>query len=682
LQSKFTCRILLTVTNAHVSQVRRVDAQLDRLQLNLVSSSASSPVLTAREESLATAERRNISTSPRITELQSIVKALSTTSSSNPLLSTWRISKLLDQAALSVQERDIKSAYETELEWLLISKATVQTYGAILNTLLDQIIPLSNDIWYWDEVLGSYTYTGLYAIQTSPMRFWAWVKDIYEDMRRRLVHLPEAPDNALSAQRISASLTTRWRQFYVLVQESISYRSTTDIQRRVLSPIALYRNEARQKQAAVKRLQELSASGLGVLMDEGLSFDVDDDGNSHGKPRVVDRHEWKDVVERSVALMDIVLQNMTALETGVSDFEDAVFASVEQDPEISQDLGPTEASRPAKLSRRLKSILEVHIPNHIASSRRLASEYGRPSKLIRYWLPISLLLLSSTTILRVFFNRRAAVITWIRDLGSTTRDFWFNWVVDPIKRVIGTIRHDEGSEVAIMSKESLKGDRESLERMVVDFIIDNPEAANASTERLTEPQIAGIRARVKEGDLTPVLRVYEEDLRRPIIGAIKGDLIRTLLIQIQKTKVDVEVALNGIDAILKSQELVFGFIGLTPGILVCISAISYVRSIFGDRRGLKRGIKAGQAIRVLRNIDRILILSTPSPNGMLSYKDHGLLLCEAHILRSCSKKLFPGDIEREFLEDVDELGNISIGIERQLKALERIRWVYAKWLSK
>lgn len=625
-------------------------------------------------------------TDPRIIELQNIIKALSTTSSSSPLLSSWRISTLLDQAGLSagsveIQDYASKSAFETELEWLLISKATVQTYGLILNTLLEQIIPLNDDIWYWDEVLGSYTYTGLYAIQTSPIKFFNWTKDIYRDTKTRFERVREAPGDELSARRIGTSLTAQWKQFYGLVQESIRDRSMADIQRRVQSPMALSRTEARRKQVGLKRLREMSASGLGVLMDEGLSFDVDDDEKSERKMSGGDIHEWKGVVERSVALMDTVLQNVTALETGVSDFEDTCFASVEQDPEISsQEAGVTQA-KPAKLSKRLESILRVQIPNHSAAAKHLRSEYGRPSRLVRYWLPATALLLSSTTILRIAVNRKAELLQWVADFGSTVRDFWLNWVVDPTKKIIGTIRHDKDSEVAIMSKESLKGDRDSLERMVVDFAIDKPDAATGNSS-LTEAQISEIRAKVKEGDLTPVLRAYEKDLRRPFVGTVKGDLVRTLLIQVQKTKVDVEVALSGIDALLKSQELVFGFVGLTPGVLVCFASFRYLGAVFGNRRGSKTGHKAGQTVRVLRNIDRILTLSTPSSSGMLSYKDHGLLLCEVHILRSRASRLFPGEIEREFLEDVDELGNISIGIERQRKVIDRIRWAYAKWLSK
>lgn len=150
-------------------------------------------------------------------------------------------------------------------------------------------------------------------------------------------------------------------------------------------------------------------------------------------------------------------------------------------------------------------------------------------------------------------GHRNEILASIRDLGRTTIDFFNNWIIEPSKKIVGTIRHDEDSEVSIMSKRSLEGDRASLERMVVDFAVQNPE--NGS---LSEMQISEIRQHVREGDLTPVLKAYEKDMQKPIVGAISGNLIRALLIQIQKTKVDVEVAMSGIDSILKSQELLFG----------------------------------------------------------------------------------------------------------------------------
>lgn len=40
-----------------------------------------------------------------------------------------------------------------------------------------------------------------------------------------------------------------------------------------------------------------------------------------------------------------------------------------------------------------------------------------------------------------------------------------------------------------------------------------------------------------------------------------GDLIQTLLIQVQKTKVDVDLAMAALDKLLKSNELNFAFLG-------------------------------------------------------------------------------------------------------------------------
>ena len=335
-------------------------------------------------------------------------------------------------------------------------------------------------------------------------------------------------------------------------------------------------------------------------------------------------------------------------------------------------------SQPVQIALRLQQLLVVHVPAHVASSRQATSAYGTPSRLVRYWLPATVLLLSGSTIFRITIKRKAEITTWIQEFGTTAVDFWYNWVVEPIKKVIGTIRHDKDSEIAIMSKESLEGDKASLERMVVDFATDNPDTSNG--KGYTEAQLADVRAKVGEGDLTPVLKAYEKDLRRPFVGTFRGDLIRALLIQIQKTKVDVEVALGGIDNLLKSQELVFGFVGITPGVFVCIGVYRWLISVFAGRRGRIQGQQQGSMIRVLRNIDRILTAST-TQNNILSYKEHGLLLCEVHVLRQRAANVLPGEINNEFLEEVDDLVELRTGVERQLRVVERIRWAEAKDLD-
>jgi nuclear-control-of-ATPase protein 2 len=164
------------------------------------------------------------------------------------------------------------------------------------------------------------------------------------------------------------------------------------------------------------------------------------------------------------------------------------------------------------------------------------------------------------------------------------------------------------------------------------------------------------------------------------VGAVRGDLVRALLIQVQKTKVDLEVAMSGIDSLLKSQELVFGMIGLTPGVLVTITAFSYLKSVSGGRKGMRRSERGARSVRVLRSIDRILSEAVPTQNNLLSYKDHGLLVCEVHVLRDLVHGLLPGEVERDFLEDLDDLVSLK-AISIQQRALDRIRWTYSRWLN-
>jgi nuclear-control-of-ATPase protein 2 len=386
------------------------------------------------------------------------------------------------------------------------------------------------------------------------------------------------------------------------------------------------------------------------------------------------------VVSKNIALMDAVIESINTVELSVDKFDETVANITQDDPYylLHEPSGERTATslKPVDVAERLRYVLQHALPTYSTSFNAVVKENGRPSRLVRYWLPATALLISSTTILRIFVNRREEILTWIREFGQTVIDFWTNWVVEPAKKVIGTIRHDEDSEVSIMSKRSLEADRESLERMVVDFAVKNPDGP-----ALNETQIADIRAKVREGDLTAVLKSYEKDIQSPVRGAIVGNLASALLIQVQKTKVDVELAMSGIDSILKSQELLFGFIGLTPGLLVSIGAYRWLRGVFSSRKGVQRWARQGRMLLILRNIDRILTGATPTEFGEMSYKDHGLLLCEVHLLRQAANGNLPRRIFHDFLVEVDELVDVRSGLERQQKVVERIRWAYSKWFT-
>ncbi|EON64677.1 hypothetical protein W97_03910 [Coniosporium apollinis CBS 100218] len=650
-----------------IDQVRRIDSQFDGITPSL-------PPSTSEPSS----------TLARTTRLESLIKSLSL-GPSRSLLPAHRIRSILSDAQVSqtchtckvynvsydVHTETAKQpepSYEHELEWLLLSKATTQLYGLVLHTMIEQTIPLDDDIWYWDDIRSSYRYAGLYSIQTSPLRFWAWSKDVWHDLRRR-----------------GGRLEDGWTKFYELARDVVRQRSLADIQRRVVSPLALVREEALRKRKGLEKIKLLNANALGYLLGEGLSNEsaheehaIGAAENADDETRTKNRHKWKATVVKSITLMEAVFREVNNPDTKLDSFDDAVTNLVVEDPwwkPYASTGSEAMTLKPEVVAARLENVISKCLPNYTTRTTTLVrKEYGRPSRIVRYWPAVTVALISSSTILRVAVNRKEDIITWIRELGATVIDFWSNWVVEPLKKVIGTIRHDESAEVSILSKRSLEGDRASLERMVVDFAIQHPPEGR----NLTEVDIADIRSKVREGDLTPVLVAYEREMQAPLKNAVTGNLIQALLVQIQKTKVDIEVAMSGIDSILKSQELLFGFIGLTPGVLVCIGVYRSIKNTFGSRRGLKRHEKQGQLIRSLRNIDRILAAASVNKYEEISYKDHGLLLCETHILRLSARQTLPPRVFRDFVVELRELEDVRAGYERMNRTLERMWRAYAR----
>lgn len=462
-----------------------------------------------------------------------------------------------------------------------MAKAAIQVYGTVLNALLDQTIPLSESIWYWDDILGSYPYTALYTLQSSPPRIWQNTRTVYADAKSRYLNNMNLRS---AAEQSAQSLSEGWREFYRLVQQSIQNRSLA--RNHILSPFAICRTEARQKQDGSKKLRARGATAIGLLMERGINFADPDVGGS-------DDAAWKTAVTTSITLLEGIFKHIPDLKT-----RSAVFATSVTDTLTSAESTSRTAENndPQLHAEKLLHIIDVHMPEQDQTMAEYVRAFGKPSRWLRYWIPGLALLLSGGTLLRIFANRRQEILQWIRELGETSIDFWHNWVVDPVRKLIGTIRHDENSELAIMSKDSLRSDRESLERMVVDFAVKNPENGTAYTQN----QIEEIRLKVREGDLSAVLRAYEKEIQSPAKGALFGNLTSALLIQVQKTKVDVEVAMSGIDSILKSQELLFGMVGVAPGMVISWLAFRWLGSTFGSRKGFKQMQQQGDTVRLLR----------------------------------------------------------------------------------
>ena len=448
-----------------LDQIRRIDAQLDRIQLASLPSPSTITSPTDPRTSTATFDDNDEQPpkpSPRLLALQTSIRALtpSLASDRRALLQPSQILLLLSalssnsnktpQDLLAVGSREHRAAndppYERELEWLLVSKATAQTYGYVLAKILDHTVGLAEDLWYWDVILGSRRWTTVYGVQSSPGRIWAWGGRVWEDVKARGGRFGTRDGSG----REVLGLRERWGAFYAVVREVVKERSVEELRHGVLvSPVTRLRGEIRRKRAVLGAVRLRNANALGVLLGEGLANE-----SVHGEGLVGGladgQGRWKTSVARNVALMEAVLLRANDQATAVEKFDAAVAELTDDDPlygaavyeqaDVEGGGGGMSVS-PQAVAERLTRVLALALPEYDAAISSAVREHGRPSRLVRYWLPVTVGILSSSTILRILVNRQAELVQWIEDLGSTVIDFWRNWVIEVgLSKRIYTIR--------------------------------------------------------------------------------------------------------------------------------------------------------------------------------------------------------------------------------------------------
>lgn len=294
-----------------------------------------------------------------------------------------------------------------------------------------------------------------------------------------------------------------------------------------------------------------------------------------------------------------------------------------------------------------------------------AAENTKPSRLVRYWPVILMVLRYGPSSSINLYQNRYEIAKWIKfNLIDTVIGFGKNWVIKPINDMLSILRHDDNfNELSIISKDSLQSDLDSLERMVIDYVVDYDKVDKAEITKQ-------IHEAIQEGNLTMLMSNYEQDIRNPFKSLAKGSLVRGLLIQLQKTKVDGGVAVSGIDKMLKSQQLVFGVVAISPSILILYQAYQFM-----IKKSAKPIMINGKQLNIicLKSLNKIeKLISHPQDNLKM-----GELFIEVINLQLHSSMIIPSQIKTEWIQDLNELNKINVTKDMKLAIISRIWNVYS-----
>ena len=123
------------------------------------------------------------------------------------------------------------------------------------------------------------------------------------------------------------------------------------------------------------------------------------------EPPITHKHQWKSGIVTIISTMDAVLNAASNLDAPVDNFESAIAAYMNEDPfELYQATSikqqrPVESPiiqlKPSLASERLQNILQYQLPTFLAHANTSMQGHRRPSRLVRYWLPATALLVGS-----------------------------------------------------------------------------------------------------------------------------------------------------------------------------------------------------------------------------------------------------------------------------------------------
>lgn len=560
-----------------------------------------------------------------------------------------------------------------KLENIIVLYSLLSLYQITLTQYLNSTVPLNDDIFYWDIISSSTWRIGLYSLQTLPIRSTHLIQSILDDFKTAAV-----PDITNLDVQVPQHIINNYPSYTNTYKLFIHYRDilTHSLYNNILANNikGFYKSLSSNKNFNlfdVKKNPPRFKNYLSIIL--GAPF-VSISQELHNKKTIL-----TDLQSDNARKLGALITNVPNFKE-IYDNDDKINESLKSLTSVLSLDKSVMASN--ELLPRLYNISKNALPNSKHKINEIRSQNGKPRFFTRYWPSILLTGLYGPSAIITVISNKEQIIEFIKtNLIETVTGFWKNWILAPVSNILSTIRHDDNSTVSIMSQKSLDSDLDSLKRMVIEYTLENsPEYKGLKSTDLEVVKLE-LDKLVSNGDLTPVMKDYENDIKEPLRNLIRGKLTRALLIQLQKTKVDGAVAVSGIDKMLKSQELVFGIVAASPSIIIVAYLFkafkSYVQKGYISRGSGERKLLVS---RNLNNIERLLNLTDSSSKDIDLNYINGMLLLEIISFRNAGLFIIPKNRRYEWIRDANDLNSKELSPRAKLNTVQRIYNTYGAFI--
>ncbi|KAH9038392.1 NCA2-domain-containing protein [Lactarius pseudohatsudake] len=520
----------------------------------------------------------------------------------------------------------------------VLGRLVAAVYAEALDILLAEAIEAEAEADWWADLGRSRLRVAHYLIQTLPLRIASLFGDVLRILHSNNQSLSISAFKPSSIRSLLSRDTGRPASAFRVLRHSFSL-VTHYLVHFVTLPVQLASHEIHAKRLELERIRNERAEALGELTSKR------DD---------LSRVLRKDLNERT-SFLQVISQVL-----------------------IGQNVDTAQSGLDVSLLDALAATSSRVVPIHMSLHRENMRTYSliRPSRFVRIWPRLLVLPPLILYAVQRISASQDTLFSLTSDAWETLKGFWRGWLVEPLTEIAKTVR--TGGEGGIIVQEgSMGADLQSLERMALSLARDKLNYSPAQLDDLSN--------KLRLGDLTPILRIYEEDIKSPVRSAVSGTLLRSLFVQVQKAKVDVDQALAGIDKLLKSQELTFAFVGVAPALSFVYVTGGYLRGFFAgaSRHGHLGGTRRRTAVWLaIRRIERLLITQPHTHThddgggrkGAIPHLTAGLLLLSVSSLRQYAETWLPprSRLREGFLEDVGDLEDPSLDREEKMRVVERM----------
>jgi nuclear-control-of-ATPase protein 2 len=330
----------------------------------------------------------------------------------------------------------------------------------------------------------------------------------------------------------------------------------------------------------------------------------------------------------------------------------------------SRGRGPrgTNEATPELLLNVLLDTLE-YLPKFEITVLEYLQRWRSPGHLQRNWFWYTLGSTVASYSCIKFLNNRQQIMANMQEARGIMSNFTYEHVLEPVMKIYHHVFKTLKNRQIETTSQQLGASRLHLSNMLRAYGMEHQD--------FTAKEVESMAAR---GDMSIVMKRYEEEVQKPLRSIGSGGIVQALLIQIQKLKVDTETTMLAVDQLIEANEINFELAATIPALLVVFPVLNALYQFWRSKKIPMFEQKAFYQLRLLlRKIDKVLTnYSNNQTGGSLSATGAGYILLHSARIDSLSRGIINGPELRHLREDLADLNSPAYTVAQKRFVIDRM----------